>query len=436
MKKVWAVVMMLFLSQVHGEVAPLVSGQKVQVKKLTRDMVNVRASIGVSGPSAFQDAATVAARQKRFQQFTEALQRYPQVDDPLVQAARAEYLNLQQVLTAEFKRAQAQLKELGDVQARLKLVQQNFQTYPVPKPMQPPFSANDVAEWVKQASSARTVGEHNLKELNAMAPLAYLPKNPGVPQSGAPYDGDDLRRLQQHAIAVQQQVQENYQSMSDNIKNQLQQKLEQVTNRWQEDPEGDKKWVFLQADQVAQAPQLFAESNSLAQSSINLEKALQQDHSLASQALKTIGAAEQAFSANAKQALQASRLPQPVADDDDMLAHAELILTKPRYEFGEFGPIVLTTAKIIERENKSSEIEIDDVDITSSGDIKMSGTETTWTYRWQEYKFATPIKEKDGTWYIWWITAKNYSSGSSITPLGEWIAGKSTKGNPILASNF
>lgn len=428
--------MVLLLSSAYCEVAPLVSGQKVQVKKLTRDMMNVRSSIVTSGPSAFQDAATLEARQKRFKQFTEALNRYPQLDDPLVQAARTEYLQLQQVLTNEFKRAQEQLKQLGDVQARMKLVQQNFQSYPVPPPMQPPFAASAVTDWVKQASAARTVGEHNLKELNAMAPLAYLPNNPGVPQSGAPYDSVDLQRMQQLAIKVQQEVQQNYQSMSNNLKNQLQQKLEQVQNRWQEDPEGNKKWVFLQDDQVKQAQQLFAESKLLAQSSIDLEKALNQDHSMASNGLKVITVAEQTFSSNANKALQASRLPDPVTADDEMHEYAQQILQKPRYEFGDFGPIVLTTAKIIDRESKSSEIEIDDVDVTSSGDIKMSGTETTWTYRWQEFKFATPIKAADGRWYIWWITAKNYSSGSSVTPIGEWVAGKSTKGNPILAGNF
>lgn len=438
MKKIILVIFLIgvVFSNVNSEVAPLVSGQKVQVKKLTKDMVNVRASIQTEGPSAFQDAAWVAARQKRFKQFTEALNRYPQLDDPLVQAARSEYLNLQKTLSDEFKRAQAQLQQLGDVQARMQLLQQNFTQYPVPDVMHPPFDAAAVAEWIKQASAARTVGEHNLKELNDMAPLAYLPNNPGVPQGGSPYDADDLRRMQQNAVTMQKKVQNNYQSMSENIINQLQQKMAQVKTRWQEDPEGDKKWVFLKADQVQQAQQLFADSKALAQSSIYLEQALYQDHSVASQALQAITVAEQAYSSNAQLALQSSRLPEPASDDDDMLEFAEQILNKPRYEFGEFGPIVLTTAKIIDRESKTSEIDIDDVDVSLNGDIKMSGTETTWTYKWQEYKFATPIKDDDGQWYIWWITAKNYSSGSSITPLGEWVAGQSTQGNPILASNF
>lgn len=424
------------LSWAQNEPPPLVSGQKVQVKKLTRDMFNVRSDIPTVGPSEFQDASIVQARQKRFKQFTEALKRYPQVNDPLVQAARQEYTALQQALSTEFKRAKEQLQTLGDVQARLKQLQQNFGQYPVPKPLQPPFTANEVADWLKQASAARTVGEHNLKELNAIAPLAYLPNNPGVPQSGAPYDLDDVKRMQQHAIQMQSTVQNNYQQMSSSLNNSLQHINQQLSTRWQEDPEGDKKWLFLQADQVQQAQQLFDEARAIINSSLALEQALQQDHSLATQVAQKLEQAEQAFQDNAQRALQASRLPEPVSDNDDMINIATQIIKKPSYEFGQYGPIVLTTEAIVERENKSSEIEIDDVDVTLSGDLKMSGTETTWTYRWQEFKFATPIKHDDGRWYIWWITAKKYSSGSSVTPLGQWVAGKSMQGNPILESNF
>lgn len=430
-----ALLSMSVISISHSEVAPLVSGQKVQVKRLTKDIINVKESIKSTGPSEFQLAENVKARQKRFQQFTEALNRYPQLNDPLVQTARAEYMSLQTALKTEFERAKKQLKELGNVQARLVQLQQNFDQYPTPQIMEPPFDAAAVSNWVKQASAARTVGEHNLKELNAIASLAYLPVNPGTPQSGYPFDAEDVRRMQNQAIRMQQAVQSNYHNMSNNITNQLKQKLEQIKTRWQEDPKGDKKWVFLKKDQVKQAMQLFNESKALAQSSIYLEQALKQDHSFATKSLKVIKQAEQQYQANGQLALNSSRLPAAASDDDDMIEFAEEILKRPRYKFGEYGPIVLITKDIIERESKSSEIDIDKVEVVGR-DLKMSGTETTWTYKWQEFKFATPLKDADGSWYIWWITAKKYSSGSSITPIGEWVAGQSTQGNPILASNF
>ncbi|MDA0339570.1 MAG: hypothetical protein O2910_06990, partial [Proteobacteria bacterium] len=67
----------------------------------------------------------------------------------------------------------------------------------------------------------------------------------------------------------------------------------------------------------------------------------------------------------------------------------------------------------------------------------LSGTETTWTYKWREFKFATPIKETGSdNWHIWWITAKKYSSGAESTPIGRWISGGATKGSLILKDNF
>jgi hypothetical protein len=89
------------------------------------------------------------------------LNRYLQLDDPLVKAARAEYMALKKALNSEVKRAREQLSQLGDVQARMALLQQNFDKFPVPKPMLLPFDKNAVSQWVKQASAARTVGEHN-----------------------------------------------------------------------------------------------------------------------------------------------------------------------------------------------------------------------------------------------------------------------------------
>jgi hypothetical protein len=196
MKKLLLSLTLLMTSLTYAEIAPLVSGQKVQVKKLSRDITNVNAAISTTGPSEFQDSSIVAARQKRFKQFTDALNRYPQLDDPLVKAARSEYMLLQKALNSEVKRAREQLSQLGDVQARMTLLQQNFDKYSVPKPMLPPFEKNAVSQWVKQASAAKTVGEHNLKELNAIAPLAYLPKNSGTPQSGSAFDRDEVKRMQ------------------------------------------------------------------------------------------------------------------------------------------------------------------------------------------------------------------------------------------------
>ena len=420
----------------QNDVQPLVSGQRVQVKKLIRDITNVREGIKTQGPSEFQDASVIEARKKRMGQFQQALQRYPQVNDPDVQKARAEYTALQKALSAEFKRAQAQLIQIGNPQEALATIEQNTRTYPVPKPLSIPFDELKVKQWLQQASQARTVAEHNHKQLTTLMELAYLPKTYGTPQTGAAYDIEDVDRMLRYSVQMQHAVQANYAAMADELNRRMQQMDSTVFRRWQEDPAGDKKWIFLNDNQVEESQQLFAQSRLIAESSLHLEKALNRSTALADSTLKKLTEAEAQFKKNHEIALQSSRLPEPKSNSDVLKDIAREVLETPHYEFGNYGPIVLTSEDVVEREKKTSEVEIDDAEITLSGDLKMSGTETTWTYRWEEFSFAAPLQEKDGRWFIWWITAKKFSSGANNTPIGRWVSGKATKGNPILKKNF
>ncbi|MGB0743232.1 MAG: hypothetical protein ACPGSB_01790, partial [Opitutales bacterium] len=420
------------------EVRPLVSGERVRVKKLARDIQNVSDSLVTTGPSTLQAADEVDARQKRLKQFNEALLRYPQLDDPDVVTARKKYSAYREKLIAEFNRAKEQLAALGNVQVRLATISENARKYSVPAPLQPPFGQADAKEWVAQASNARTVAEHNLKELAQMAPIAYLPETRGTPEGGAAYDAGDLERLQRQAAVALRDVEANYQSMAEDLSRRLAQIESDVLTRWQEDPsEESKRWLFIAEGSGDEANKLYDESTVMAQSSVWLERALGREPTEALKVIAKIQAAREAFVRKQEIALKTSRLPKPAAEDKKRMAIAKKILENPDYEFGEFAKIVLTTKDIVERERKDSEIEIDDAEITLGGDLKMSGTETTWTYKWTEFKFATALKETDSDeWYIWWITAKNYSSGGPRTPLNQWISGASTKGNRILKKNL
>jgi hypothetical protein len=123
--------------------------------------------------------------------------------------------------------------------------------------------------------------------------------------------------------------------------------------------------------------------------------------------------------------------------DKARLSAAKAILDNKKYGFGDYGPIVLTTEAIVPRERKDKEIQVEDVDIRLNGDIEWSGTETVWTYRWDEFKFVVPIKDdQTGHWHMWTITAKKFSSGGERTPIGRWVSGKAYKGSRILKENF
>jgi len=68
--------------------------------------------------------------------------------------------------------------------------------------------------------------------------------------------------------------------------------------------------------------------------------------------------------------------------------------------------------------------------------ITSSGERETWNYKWDEFKFATPIEDENGDRYIWWVTARKHESGWEKTPIGYWVSGDSVKGSLILPGNF
>ena len=130
-------------------------------------------------------------------------------------------------------------------------------------------------------------------------------------------------------------------------------------------------------------------------------------------------------------------LPPAKSTDSELIRIAKAILATPRYQFGRHGPVVITTENIVQREKELSEEEYNDIDISLAGEITLTGTKTTWHYRWDEFKFATPILDNQtGKWYLWWITAKKFHSGASTRPIGEWVSGSATKGGVILETNF
>lgn len=420
-----------------SNVPPLVSGQRVRVKKMIRDMRSVQSNFSTTGPSSFQDPEVLRAFKKRLTQFETALNRYPQLDDPDVQSARAGYASLRKALNDEYHRARAQLQKVGDAQKALAQLAQNFASYPIPKPLSIPFDQTQAAQWVQASSNARTVAEHNKKQLGIIAQYAYLPRNPGTPQSGAPYDSDDVRRMLRYTDTMFNAVQTGYHTTANTLQARMQQIQNELATRWQEDPTGERKWVYLAQGRAEEAKRYFEEARAVANSSVYLETALQRPSDPAKQTLGLIDKAEATFARRAATALQSVRLPSPKSHDEKRLKIAEQILAIPKYRFAEHGPIMLTTPQIVQREQEESEMKIDDVEVTLSHDLKMSGTQTTWTYRWEEFKFAVPLRAEDGkTWHVWWITAKKFASGGANTPIGRWVSGKATQGNPILPEHF
>ncbi len=426
--------------QLAEDVRPLVSGERVQVQRLTRNLESAMQTLNEGGLAPFQDPAYVQRWRDKVEQFRATLERYPQVDDPDVQAAAAKLAELTNMVAFGISESGKQSDELGDVQAILAGIERDLSANRAPQWLPAPFDETEANNWVATAATAKVTAQAAAEELQRIAPLAHLPDNPGTVQQGAPYDRHDLDRLYRFASETVAEVDAAVTETFAALKTRFEAQDNELQYYRELDPEDPQHRANAFLREGAEA-EIYAELDrqlALAESAAAYQRAFGQEPGATTIArIAEIHALRQSYAENRALAVGDSRLPEPQSDDAERIAIAEEILAEPSYGFGSHGPIVLTTQDIVERQQTVSRAEIKDIDVSLSGTVTLSGTETTWNYAWQEFKFATPLQEAEsGDWYIWWITAKKFSSGWEKTPIGAWVSGAATKGDLILEENF
>ncbi len=421
--------------------AELVSGQRVRVKKLAVDIENVRNSVVVTGPSELQRGDVISGFNKRLQQFADALERYvPYKDDPDVKEAAQKYQALVATLTTENQRAQSQLAQLGNVQSRIAGIDQKLRANPRPEVLYPNFDEAVARAWIAELSNSKKTAVAASEEIKEIAAIAYLPENRGTPEQGAAYDSKDLQRLFRNAQNTISQVDETVKKTQKTLKERFDFQNEVELKAFREmDPQNKHQQANLYLSEGAEAEVLsqIDRQMALAHSVAAYQRAFGREPTENTHTrIGEIKGLREQYLKDRQKLLGDSRLPAAVSDDANRMAIAKKILAHADYGFGEHGPIVLTTADIVSREKEVSRDTIKDVDVSLSGTITLSGTRETWQYQWEEFKFASPLKSDDGSWHIWWITAKKYSSGWEKTPIGVWLSGSSVQGSLILPENF
>lgn len=303
-----------------------------------------------------------------------------------------------------------------------------------------PFNDEQAQAWVAQAVEAKETAQTAIGRLQQIGASVDLPLTRGTVQQGAAYDRQDLGRLQRLAENIIRRVDEAVQQTNANLGAMMQgqgHELDYFRNLDPEKPndrsnaylaDGAQERVYGQLDQHAANAESWAA----------WQRAFGKEPTDATQArIEEIQSLRQRYAEQRQALVGESQLPEPASTDRDRLEIARQILAQPDYGFGRHGPIVLTTADITEHEREVSRAEIRELDVSLSGEITLSGTETTWHYRWDEFRFATPIQDADsGDWHIWWITARNYSSGWEKTPIGRWVSVATVRGDLILEQAF
>lgn len=422
------------------EVRSLTSGERVRLQRMVRDMESAMQTIDAQGLASFQDEAYVQRWRDSIERYRNDLLRLPQDDDPDLQAATTKLAEFEAVVAFGAREGARQAAELGDVQGTLAGIERELRANRPPQWLPAPFDDDEALRWATTAANAKLGAQQAVEQLERIRGVAYLPRNPGTVGTGASYDIQDVDRLLNFADATVRAVDDALQETVANLGTQFNAQDRELEYYRRLDPENpsDRMNAFLQEGAQERIYGELDRQLAVTQSLAAWQRAFGAEPGEAIRArIEEIESLRGRYAAQRLQAIGDSRLPEPRSTDPDRLAIARAILAEPRYGFGEHGPVVLTTPEIIQRERQVSRAEIKSVDVSLSGNVTLEGTETTWHYRWDEFKFATPIREvESGDWHIWWITAKKFSSGWEGTPIGRWVSGAAIQGDLIPEQNF
>ena len=142
---------------------------------------------------------------------------------------------------------------------------------------------------------------------------------------------------------------------------------------------------------------------------------------------------QDSFEKSYEKAQSLARMPEAASKDKKLIKIAKETLAN--YDsVGDYKRIVINADKV-HRSKETSTTKFDDIDVSLSGDVTLTGTETTYFYEWDQFQVAT-AEPKDGRYYIFYNTLKYFTSGSSTTPLNKWILSGRIQGIEIQEENI
>lgn len=414
----------------------MISQQRVRIRKLKRDIESASESMDQGGVGVFQDAAEVAKMDQRVARFRESLSKFdPFAGDPDVEAAKGALTVHENMVSFGKDYAAKELAALGDVQAKLRSIDEDLGS--VPATPEYPYENNVVGLWVVELAKARQLAAERVGEIVAIREKAYLPNNPGTVGQGAPYDTNDLNRMERGYRDNVSKIDANLATFSTNLDAQVSHILHTLEYFEGLDPAdpSDQANAFLGAGKASENWQRLVREKLVAAVAVAFDQQLNRsqltEHSAV---LQRVQAAMESFKENQSKALSLARMPEPANTDSELLAIAKQTLARPEYEIGEIKRVVINTNKRA-LEKETSETEFDDVDVSLSGKVTMSGTKTTYFYQWEEFQVATaePVGDR---FFVYYNTLKYYTKGDSMTPLNKWIVANRFQGIEILESNI
>ena len=417
----------------------MISQQRVRIKKLNRDIRSSIDTLDKNGVKPFQDPEYVAKQQAVIDRHQQALSKFGDFStDADVVTATQSLQEMQNMMAFGRDHAAKELETLGDVQTRLRQLNQAIREIKVPAIPQQPLKQGDISTWLVTMAQQRRNAETLYKPLPDIRNRAYLPRSTLTVEQGGPYDDQDVDRLGRSLQDIVREIDSNLDSFANNLNHGLSfvdQNLAFFASFDPTDRQHQLKHFLAEgcADEVRAA--LLADE-VLVSEAAELSKLLKHDnYQERLDLLQRVKNGKQQYEASYKKSLELIRMPVAATTDAELIRIAKETLDNKRYEYiGDIKRLVINTEKV-HREKQTSDVEYDKVDVSLSGDITLSGTETTYSYAWDEFQVATaePVGEK---YYIFYTTLKYFTSGSTTTPLNKWIISGRIQASEIPEANI
>ena len=412
----------------------MISHQRVRVTKLGRDIQSATDSLDRDGVKPFQDPAYVAKQSTLAQRFEHDLQNYSDfATDPAVTDAHARLTRFRELLAFGTREGEAARAALGDVQARLRVIDGHLANSP--RPPAPPYTQADISAWSTASTAALASIDADLKTLADLKARAHLPLTHGTVGQGAAYDFQDVDRIRGAMERTRRQIDESRAQLASNLGAQIEQVERTLDSfdRLNPDDEHDRSNGFLGEGVADERRARLADQRAIVLAAIAQQQAA--GGGSHSALLDRVDRTAREYEARHKRALDGMRMPKRASRDDAELQKiARETLANPKYGVGEIRRLVVNTQKT-HREKQTSETQYDDVDVSLGGKITLHGTQTTYFYEWDEFQVATaePVGAKH---HVFYNTLKYFTRGASTTPLNRWIVANRFQGNEIPAGNI
>jgi len=417
----------------------MISQQRVRIKKIRRDIVSSIVTLDKNGSKPFQDEIYVAGLQDKVDQFKQSLGKYKEFStDSEVIAANQSLQEMENMMTFGRGHAAKEIEALGNVQQRLQATGTAMRSMRIPDEPQKPFKQGDLSQWLINLSKLRQYAITTHAPLLEIKNRAYLPNTRFTVEQDGVYDMQDVTRLESGLIGTVTKIDSSLQTFSANLAEGMKHIPRTIDRYNTYDPANtdDQRQHFLFEGRADAAREELARDRITVSEAAEFDKLLKREtYKDKIKLLLQLDAAAIQYESNYKTALKLVRMPKYVTSDAELVEIAKQTLADPKYEYiGDIKRLVVNTEKV-NREKQTSNVEYDKVDVSLSGDIKLSGTETTYFYAWDQFQVATaePVADK---YYIFYTTLKYFTKGSGTTPLNKWIISDRIQGSEIPVENI